>query len=226
MKVALVGAIDFNQEHFKSMDFDLVVAVDAGWKSCQSAGVMPNFAIGDFDSLGYTPEGVEVISFPCQKNESDLELAFLESHKRSADELYFYGVLGARLDHTLATLQVMTASALRGIKTFAIGPDYAVAALSSASKLNTLGFDAFDPGVLSGSYAPHISLMAFTGTVQGLSVEGLAYTVENYRLDSCNADGFSDDAVFRLCRHARRAEYDGRQLHVKLLYFGKTAGDL
>lgn len=193
MKVALVGAIDFNLEHFKSMNFDLVLAVDAGWKSCERAGVTPDIAIGDFDSLGFTPEGVEVISFSSVKNETDLELAYLEAHKRGARELYLYGVLGARLDHTLATLQVMAASALKGLKTFAVAPDYAVAALASGGKLNALSFDAFDPSSLTGSYAPHISLMAFLGTVAGLTIEGLAYTVENYALDSTVSRGLSNE---------------------------------
>ena len=197
MKVALVGAIDFNLEHFKSMDFDLVIAVDAGWKSCERAGCKPDLAIGDFDSLGFTPEGVEVISFSSVKNETDLELAYLEAHKRGAEELFFYGVLGARLDHTLATLQVMAASALKGVKTFAIAPDYAVAALASGGKLNTLSFDAFDPSTLTGSYAPHISLMAFLGTVQKLSIEGLAYTLDNYHLESTVSRGLSNEFTGR-----------------------------
>ncbi len=48
-------------------------------------------AIGDFDSLGYVPEGVEVLVFPPEKDASDMELALGEAVARGADAVEVYG---------------------------------------------------------------------------------------------------------------------------------------
>ena len=56
---ALVGASEFNAEHFQMMDaagaFDYVIAVDGGFAHLESIGRQPDMAMGDFDSLGYVP---------------------------------------------------------------------------------------------------------------------------------------------------------------------------
>ena len=79
---ALVGASEFNSEQFSARNgagaFDAVIAVDGGFASLAAAGCVPDLALGDFDSLGYVPEGVEVLVFPPEKDASDMELALGE----------------------------------------------------------------------------------------------------------------------------------------------------
>lgn len=83
---ALVGASEFNSEQFSARNgagaFDAVIAVDGGFTSLADVGCAPDLAIGDFDSLGYVPEGVEVLVFPPEKDASDMELALGEAVAR------------------------------------------------------------------------------------------------------------------------------------------------
>lgn len=85
---ALVGASEFNSEQFSARNgagaFDAVIAVDGGFTSLADVGCAPDLAIGDFDSLGYVPEGVEVLVFPPEKDASDMELALGEAVARGA----------------------------------------------------------------------------------------------------------------------------------------------
>lgn len=105
MKCALVGAVDFNAEHFLGEQFDYVIAVDRGYASLEAIGIKPDVSMGDFDSLGFVPKGRSV-RFPAEKDKSDMELAFERALTRKADEIYVYGALSHRLDHTLANLQL------------------------------------------------------------------------------------------------------------------------
>ena len=80
--VALVGASDFNAAHFaahwKEGAFDAVIAVDGGFASLAAVDCAPDLAMGDFDSLGYVPEGMSVKVFSPEKDASERErIAFL-----------------------------------------------------------------------------------------------------------------------------------------------------
>ena len=52
---------------------DFVIAADGGFVHVQRLGLMPQLILGDFDSLGYTPEGAQV--FPVEKDDTDAMLA-------------------------------------------------------------------------------------------------------------------------------------------------------
>ena len=83
---------------------DLVIAADGGLRHTEQCGVQPTLILGDFDSLGYTPDRAEV--FPVEKDDTDSMLAIKEGLGRGFRRFVLYGALdGARLDHTVANLQ-------------------------------------------------------------------------------------------------------------------------
>lgn len=89
---------------------DLVLAVDGGGAICLEAGISPDIVLGDFDSL--KPEdlerlragGAQIVSFPAEKDQTDLELAIAEARRVGADSLTLTAASSGRLDHTLAAL--------------------------------------------------------------------------------------------------------------------------
>lgn len=125
---ALIGAGPFNGYCFRARygagAYACVVAVDGGYASAASVGCVPDIAMGDFDSLGYVPQGlpesIEVIEYPVCKDESDMELALRLAQDRGFDEVEVYGAIGGRLDHTLANLQLFALFSERGLRVSAI----------------------------------------------------------------------------------------------------------
>ncbi len=109
--------------------------MDGGFTSLADVGCAPDLAIGDFDSLGYVPEGVEVLVFPPEKDASDMELALGEAVARGADAVEVYGALGGRLDHTLANLQLLASFAEHGLTVTAMGERESVAFLVGPGEL-------------------------------------------------------------------------------------------
>ena len=104
---------------------DYLLAADGGLRHLEKLGLAPNGIIGDFDSLGYVPQGAQV--FPVEKDDTDAMLAARKGIQLGFREFYFYGSLdGPRLDHTVANFQTLQFLADRGATGYLIGNDYMV----------------------------------------------------------------------------------------------------
>ena len=81
---------------------DFVIAADGGLRHTQKLGLVPNEILGDFDSLGYVPQGANV--FPVEKDDTDAMLAVRRGLALGYRRFCLYGSLdGPRLDHTVAS---------------------------------------------------------------------------------------------------------------------------
>ena len=93
-----------------------VIAVDGGARHLQTHRKDPDVLIGDLDSLDprkveqLQNRGTKIIRYPAAKDETDLELALLYAVNQSIWEdqpLLIFGVLGGRLDQTLANILLL-----------------------------------------------------------------------------------------------------------------------
>ncbi len=166
---ALVGKVAFNHKHFLKQGFDYVIAVDAGYGHLEAAGVVPDMVVGDFDSLGFTPVHENVLSFPEQKDESDIELALYEAAAAGFDTLVIYGCLGGRMDFSYAVLQMIAHFSREGRQVFGIGDTYAVTALVGGGR-DSISF--------SGDAQGTLSVFAVDPEVTGVTETGLAYSLD------------------------------------------------
>ena len=80
----------------------MLVAVDGGLASCRAARFAPDLLVGDGDSATRVPAGLERVSFPADKDFSDLAGALREARRRGAALVVVAGLLGGRLDHEWA----------------------------------------------------------------------------------------------------------------------------
>ncbi len=93
-----------------------VIAADRGLDYALAAGILPDLAVGDFDSAeNPVPSGVEVMKFPPEKDDSDALIAAKIALERGFDELRFLCALGGRIDHTFANLQMLYNLKKRGV---------------------------------------------------------------------------------------------------------------
>lgn len=183
---ALVGAAEFNAEHFASQRFDFVIAVDAGYAHLEKIGVAADLVVGDFDSLGYVPAHPNIETHPSHKDASDIELAMDRAAEEGFDSLVVYGCMSGRLDHTYGMLQLLARFARRGLRVFAIGDTFAVCALEG-SRCGTLRFDAVESGTLSA--------FALTDAARGVDEAGLEYPLHKATLSNDEPLGVSNEFI-------------------------------
>ena len=86
-------------------DGDFVIAADGGLAHTEKLGIVPNEVLGDFDSLGFVPEGANV--FPVEKDDTDAMLAVRRGLEMGYRNFLLYGSLdGPRLDHKIGRAHV------------------------------------------------------------------------------------------------------------------------
>ena len=161
---------------------DYILAADGGLRHLNKLNITPHGIIGDFDSLGYVPEGAQV--FPVEKDDTDAMLAARKGLELGYREFLFYGALdGPRLDHTVSNFQTLQFLADHGARGYLIGRDYIVTVI----KEETVEFPAAAEGILS--------LFCLGPDAEGITLENLHYPLENGRLTSGFPLGVSNHFV-------------------------------
>ncbi len=103
-KCVLVGGGDFCPSKFVRETYGALVGVDSGYGYIKDLAKV-DCVVGDFDSLGYVPDGVNVVKHDPIKDYTDLHLAIEYMRDKGYSEFVIYGGLGGRLDHTLSNIQ-------------------------------------------------------------------------------------------------------------------------
>lgn len=150
---------------------ELVIAADGGLAHTQKLGITPDVILGDFDSLGYTPQGANV--FPVEKDDTDAMLAVRRGLAEGCKMFFLYGSLdGPRLDHTVANFQTLQFLADHGAVGFLVGNDCMVTVV----KNSTLRFPAGREGT--------ISVFCHGRDAEGVTLRGLYYPLEDGTLSA------------------------------------------
>ena len=163
---------------------DIVIAADGGLAHVQRLQIKPNIILGDFDSLGYTPEGAEV--FPVEKDDTDSMLAIKKGLELGCRRFDLYGALdGARVDHTMANFQAMAFLAQRGCRGYLMGCRQIATAIHNASI------------TLPAEFTGYLSVFCLGADAEGVCIRGAQYEVENITLTSGFPLGVSNRFVGR-----------------------------
>lgn len=111
MRVLLVAGGDPNHWPAFSNEYEKVIGIDRGNLFLLRRGIVPDLAIGDFDSLNETEKKEvfgqvsEVLTAPAEKDDTDTQLALVTIFERYPKaQITLIGATGGRLDHLLANL--------------------------------------------------------------------------------------------------------------------------
>ncbi len=104
---------------------DLVIAADAGYRTCRELGIVPDLLLGDFDSMEQPEDFANIHRSPVEKDDTDTMLAVKTGLEQGCGEFYLYGGTGGRrLDHTLANLQTLLYLRRRGARGYLYDNDF------------------------------------------------------------------------------------------------------
>lgn len=150
---------------------DMVIAADGGLCHTRKLGLTPDVILGDFDSLGYVPEGAAV--FSVEKDDTDAMLAIRRGLELGYQRFVIYGGLdGSRLDHTIANLQTLQYLAEHGARGYLVGRTY----LASVVRNGAVRFPAKAEGILS--------IFCMGAEASGVSIAGVQYELKDGTLSS------------------------------------------
>lgn len=173
----------------ENCSFDTIIAVDAGYAALVERGIAPYHVFGDFDSLGFIPQEVEggacVHPFDPHKDFTDMDLALNFAIGEGFTHIIMCDGLHARLDHSLANLQLMAGAARKGQRVWGITEEEVVVALDAKGELDHLEIAAGSQGICS--------VLAHSDSVSGVYEIGLAYGLEDAQLTNCFPLGISNE---------------------------------
>lgn len=144
-----------------------VFCADGGYANACSAGLVPDFLIGDWDS-GAKPElDVPCVTLPVEKDVTDLQAAMDEALSMGISHLLLCGCTGGRLDHTASNLLLLEWLSDRGGDGMIVDEDNEVRLLL--------------PGSVQIEDNPHyhyLSLIPLDHIVSGVTLKGVKYPLD------------------------------------------------
>lgn len=159
---------------------DLIIAADKGYDVALSLGLTPDLVVGDFDSRGEAPDVENLVRLEVRKDDTDVGHAVELGIERGYTDFVVYGAVGGLLDHTFANAAIAHDIARRGGKALFIGEEFCFTVLHNSVK----EFCARDNG--------RISVFALGGTAKGVTIRGLNYEAENFKLRCTDHIGVSN----------------------------------
>jgi len=153
---------------------DLIIAADGGMTHCRALGIKPSIVIGDLDSLdpdylkSLQTSGTEIISYPINKDQTDLELALHKAFDLGSDEILVLGALGARWDMTIANLLLPASPEFSKVAIRLIDGHQEIILLRGKGELT-----------FNGKKGDMLSLIPFGQDAYGVTLRGLEYPLED-----------------------------------------------
>lgn len=187
----IVGAGDMGHFTVAPDARDLVIAADGGYRYLKDAGVRCDLLMGDLDSLpADIPVSSEVRRFNPVKDDTDTMLAVRHGLSLGFRKFLFYGVFGGRFDHTVATLQTIAFVHTHGAVGYAFEETRDGRHASYLTGLYNASQD------FSAAAKGYLSLFAWGGDAQGVTLENLKYTLTDDVLHPDIALGVSNEFIY------------------------------
>ena len=179
---------------------DYLIYCDSGLRHAAGLGVPPALTVGDFDSHPRPESADRVIVLPREKDDTDTVYAAREGMRRGFGEFLLLGVIGGRLDHTLANVGILLMLDAAGKRALALDDYSEMEIVSRQAEVS----DAW----------PFFSLLAVDGPAEGVAIREAKYPLENARIDAAYPYGVSNEALPG--RSARISVEKGRLLLIRV----------
>ncbi len=164
---------------------DFIVCADGGTRHALALGLRPHLIMGDLDSM---PEGfqpfpeTEMIKFPADKDETDLELAIEHALSLHPTQLLIIAALGGRLDQTLGNLSLLT------------DPRHSTFDIRLFDGVEEI-FLCRNHATVKGGSGDIVSLIPWDGEVTGVVTQHLKWPLNDETLYSYKTRGISNEML-------------------------------
>ncbi|MCD8369626.1 MAG: thiamine diphosphokinase [Clostridiales bacterium] len=170
------GRLDlvFARSYLEERYFDVVIAVDGGLEPASELGMIPDYIVGDFDTV--SPVVLECFranphivweQHKPEKDETDTELARSLAVSLGVDEMVFLGATGGRLDHMLGNIHALCECLKKGIHAEIIDQQNRLYLLDKAHRF-----------ARDQQWGKYVSFLPYTEVVQGITLRGFRYPLE------------------------------------------------
>ncbi len=190
MNTVLICGGEINDEFslvcLKQIKPDCIIGVDKGLEFCYRNHVIPDWILGDFDSISKEvidwyreQQEIPIRQYKPEKDDTDTRLGMELALKLGSDKIFLLGATGGRLDHYMGNLQSLLITAMEEKEGWILDEQNAIT-VRRAGKICIHKEEQF------GKY---VSFFSMGDEVTGLSLKGFQYPLDGYTLK--NSDGIA-----------------------------------
>lgn len=171
---------------------DYIICADGGGEMAYRSGIIPNYLIGDFDSIKlevlnfFKDKPVQIIQYPRDKDYTDTELCVYKALEIGCMEICIIAGVGSRIDHSLGNIGLLHLIVQRGGKGCIISKNSSI-------------YLCKDYIVLEGNIGDTVSIIPFYGDAKGLKSKGLKYNLNNTDIEFGKPIGVSNEMTENRC---------------------------
>ena len=185
---------EFVRSYIRQNSFGLVIAVEAGMEFFYKEKMIPDYIVGDFDSV--EPEILHsfqnmvqerrpvILQFQPEKDETDTELAIRTAMAQGSHCIHLLGATGSRMDHVIGNFHLLGAAMQRGVDCRIVDKHNRVRMISQGIAIKR-----------EDQYGSYVSLFPFSPQVKGLTLTGFKYPLDHDTLECYHSLGVSNEIV-------------------------------
>jgi thiamine pyrophosphokinase len=166
---------------------DLIIAADGGLRFCIQENIVPHLIVGDLDSVNrthlseMTRRGAQVIRYPVDKDATDLELSLQVALNKGAQEIILLSALGARWDMTFSNVLLLASDLLNHVHVRLLDNNQEIFCIKGCKQID-----------LIHRKGNCLSLLPLSTSVDGITLQGMQYPLNNERLQLGTSRGLSN----------------------------------
>lgn len=179
----------FAEEVMKRIGPCHILVIDGALKVADQLGILPEVILGDFDTVDAellasyrTNQGITFETHDPVKNATDTELALEYAILQGAKEITILGALGGRMDHALANIQALLPAMEAGVPCEILDEQNRITLVNGRRTFKK-----------EESFGKYISFIPLTEKVEGITMEGFAYPVQNFTMVLGSSRGISNE---------------------------------
>lgn len=167
---------------------DYLIAVDGGYEYLKPLDRVPDLLVGDLDSIlpqdthRLQAAGTEVLQYPVDKDETDLELALHLTVEKGFKLIRVIAALGGRIDQTLGNIFLLTSPRLEGCDVRLVSGSEEIFLIRSQVQI-------------VGTPGDTVSLLPIGNPVIGVTTQGLKYPLHAETLYPNKTRGISNSLL-------------------------------
>jgi len=185
-KVMIITGGRCNLQLVRELIIDLkintIIAVDGGLKAADELGIIPDYVVGDFDTIdteiikryremSNKNEKPIILSFQPEKDDTDTEIAVRLCVELQADSVALVGATGTRLDHTFANIHLLKMLLDERIPAKIYDDNNKIYLTDRSINLNR-----------SNLYGSYFSMLPLTEKVTDITLHGFKYPLTKHTL--------------------------------------------
>lgn len=170
--------------------FDYVIASDRGLETLDKYNVIPNYIVGDFDSINknildkyINNRNIVVKKLNPEKDYTDTHMALKLAMELESTNIIILGGIGTRIDHTIANIHILKDTLENNIECKIIDNRNEIQLIN---KKTTVEFN--------DNYK-YISLIPLTTKIEGITLKGFKYPLNNATLEIGKSIGVSNEQI-------------------------------